>query len=115
MSDHFVKRRGDAPPGLFAAEAAGLGWLRVDGGAPVVKVVGWTPTSITLERLIPVPATKLAAENCIFAAYETASSNLPDGWRSLIGLHQVYPLLVHTVLFGGGYAGQAVHAARAYL
>jgi len=60
----FVKRRDDAPDGLFAAEAAGLEWLRVPGGAPVVRVVGWTPTS---------------------------------------------------VLFGGGYAQQAVQTARAYL
>ncbi|MCL2653628.1 MAG: fructosamine kinase family protein [Propionibacteriaceae bacterium] len=250
MSEHFVKQRSGAPEGLFKAEAAGLDWLRVDGGAPVVKVTDWTGTSITLERLTPVPATKTAAEafgaqlavthnagasafgvaptgydgpsfiadlpmttspevawgvffgqqrvwpyatqavaalgtgglrvmealvgrlvagvfdddapparlhgdlwagnvvfteaggvlidpsahgghrvsdlamlalfgaphlERVFAAYEAASSHLPDGWRGLIGLHQVYPLLVHTVLFGGGYAGQAVQAARAYL
>ncbi|MCL2490635.1 MAG: fructosamine kinase family protein [Propionibacteriaceae bacterium] len=246
----FVKRRSDAPDGLFAAEAAGLDWLRVDGGAPVVSVFGWTATSITLDRLTPAPPTRQAAEafgerlavthdagaadfgtppaghdgpnfiadlpmstnpeptwgvffaqqrllpyarqaaaelggdglrviealverlaagvfdddapparlhgdlwagnvlfteagavlidpsahgghrvsdlamlalfgaphlERVFAAYEAASSQLPPDWRSLIGLHQVYPLLVHTVLFGGGYASQAVQAARAYL
>lgn len=36
-------------------------------------------------------------------------------WSGLIALHQVHPLLVHTVLFGGGYADQAVAAARAYV
>lgn len=32
-----------------------------------------------------------------------------------VPLHQLFPLLVHTVLFGGGYAAQAVAAARAAL
>jgi fructosamine-3-kinase len=40
---------------------------------------------------------------------------LADGWRDRIGLHQLFPLLVHTVLFGRGYAGQALAAARAAL
>ncbi|MDR1852605.1 MAG: fructosamine kinase family protein [Propionibacteriaceae bacterium] len=51
-------------------------------------------------------------EETIFAAYERESSWLPDGWRRLIPLHQVHPLLVHTMLFGGGYAGAAVRAAQ---
>ncbi|WP_086793610.1 fructosamine kinase family protein [Streptomyces thermovulgaris] len=37
---------------------------------------------------------------------------LADGWSDRIGLHQLFPLLVHTVLFGRGYAAQAVAAAR---
>ncbi|GAT79816.1 fructosamine kinase [Streptomyces sp. F-3] len=37
---------------------------------------------------------------------------LADGWTDRIGLHQLFPLLVHTVLFGRGYAAQAVAAAR---
>jgi fructosamine-3-kinase len=37
---------------------------------------------------------------------------LADGWRDRVGLHQLFPLLVHTVLFGGGFAAQAVAAAR---
>lgn len=36
---------------------------------------------------------------------------LAAGWRERVALHQVYPLLVHTILFGGGYAGQALRAA----
>lgn len=40
---------------------------------------------------------------------------LADGWRQRVSLHQLFPLLVHTVLFGGGYAGQATSAARAWL
>ncbi|MFJ1970147.1 fructosamine kinase family protein [Streptomyces sp. NPDC087903] len=40
---------------------------------------------------------------------------LADGWADRLGLHQLFPLLVHTVLFGRGYAQQALDAARAAL
>lgn len=36
---------------------------------------------------------------------------LRDGWRDRVGLHQLYPLLAHVVLFGRGYAGQTRAAA----
>ena len=49
-----------------------------------------------------------------WAAYEEASAQLPDRWRELVDLHQVHPLLVHTALFGGGYAGRAMAAVRRY-
>jgi fructosamine-3-kinase len=47
----------------------------------------------------------------IVAAYDEAAP-LADGWRERVPLHQLFPLLVHTVLFGGGYGAQAVAAAR---
>jgi fructosamine-3-kinase len=37
---------------------------------------------------------------------------LAQGWEGRIGLHQLYPLLAHVVLFGAGYARQAETAAR---
>lgn len=40
---------------------------------------------------------------------------LAPGWRRRVGLHQLYPLLAHVVLFGGGYARQAVAAAASAL
>ncbi|MGP3941345.1 fructosamine kinase family protein [Streptomyces sp. 6N106] len=40
---------------------------------------------------------------------------LAEGWADRIGLHQLFPLLVHTVLFGRGYAGRALTVARAAL
>ncbi|MBM4826017.1 MULTISPECIES: fructosamine kinase family protein [Streptomyces] len=40
---------------------------------------------------------------------------LAPGWRERIGLHQLFPLLVHAVLFGRGYAEQALEAARGAL
>ncbi len=36
---------------------------------------------------------------------------LRAGWRQRTGLHQLYPLLAHVVLFGAGYAGQVAAAA----
>jgi fructosamine-3-kinase len=51
-------------------------------------------------------------ERC-FAAYDE-SFPLADGWRERIPLHQLHPLLVHAVLFGGSYVDQALAAARCY-
>ncbi len=50
----------------------------------------------------------------VLAAYQEACP-LADGWARRVGLHQLFPLLVHTVLFGGGYGPQAVAAARSAL
>jgi fructosamine-3-kinase len=41
--------------------------------------------------------------------------SLKPGWRNRIGLHQLFPLLAHVALFGGGYAGRTYAAARAAL
>lgn len=50
----------------------------------------------------------------VFAGYAEVSSALPHDWRDLIGLHQLHPLLVHAVLFGGSYGPRAVALARRY-
>jgi fructosamine-3-kinase len=50
----------------------------------------------------------------VLAAYDEAAP-LAAGWRERVPLHQLFPLLVHVVLFGGGYAEQALSAARAAL
>ncbi|HET6626264.1 MAG TPA: fructosamine kinase family protein [Nocardioidaceae bacterium] len=38
-----------------------------------------------------------------------------DGWEERAGLHQLYPLLVHACMFGGGYGDRAGAAARSLL
>ncbi len=38
---------------------------------------------------------------------------LAPGWRQRIPLHQLFPLLVHAILFGGGYGASAASAAQA--
>lgn len=47
-----------------------------------------------------------------YAAYVEASP-LADGWEDRIPLYQTVPLLVHAILFGGGYGVQAGDALRA--
>lgn len=49
----------------------------------------------------------------LLAAYAEVRP-LADGWRERTPLFQLYPLLVHTVLFGGGYREQALEIARRY-
>ncbi|WP_149552804.1 fructosamine kinase family protein [Streptomyces marokkonensis] len=38
---------------------------------------------------------------------------LAGGWETRVGVHQLFPLLVHAVLFGRGYAERALAVARA--
>lgn len=39
---------------------------------------------------------------------------LPDGWRDVVGLHQVYPVGMHAVLFGGAYLGSLATLVARY-
>ncbi|WP_405866754.1 fructosamine kinase family protein [Streptomyces sp. NBC_01515] len=50
----------------------------------------------------------------VLDGYQEAAPLTP-GWADRIGLHQLFPLLVHVVLFGRGYAEQALSVARATL
>jgi fructosamine-3-kinase len=50
----------------------------------------------------------------ILAGYQSIRPLRP-GWRDRIGLHQLYILLAHVALFGGGYANRVAGAARAAL
>lgn len=40
---------------------------------------------------------------------------LADGWRSRVALHQLHPLLVHTVMFGGTYGARVASATQSLL
>lgn len=48
------------------------------------------------------------------AGYESVHPLRP-GWQQRMGLHQLYPLLAHVVLFGASYTAQAEAAAAAAL
>ena len=50
----------------------------------------------------------------ILDAYDEAAP-LADGWHDRVPLHQLFPLLVHACLFGGGYGARAGEAARSLL
>ncbi|TDO89917.1 fructosamine kinase family protein [Enemella evansiae] len=100
--DTPARIHGDLWSGNVIPTAAG--WTLIDpaahGGHPV--------TDLAMLELFGNPYLDRT-----FSAYAEAAA-LPDGWRDTIGLHQLHPLLVHAVLFGGGYAARAVAAARAY-
>jgi fructosamine-3-kinase len=49
-----------------------------------------------------------------FYEHYEAVAPLADGWRDRVALHQLLPLLVHAVLFGGGYGAQARAVVRRY-
>lgn len=48
-----------------------------------------------------------------FAAYEEASPLAP-GWEERVELHQLAPLVVHAIKFGGGYVAASEAAIRRY-
>jgi fructosamine-3-kinase len=50
----------------------------------------------------------------VFAAYKEAYP-LADGYRERVALYQLYPLMVHVNLFGGGYLPQVEAALAAIL
>ncbi|MEU9556197.1 fructosamine kinase family protein [Streptomyces fumanus] len=50
----------------------------------------------------------------VLAGYQEVAP-LAGGWPERVGVHQLFPLLVHAVLFGRGYAEQALAVARAAL
>jgi len=51
--------------------------------------------------------------NDAFAAYHEAFP-LADGWSERVELHQLAPLLVHAIKFGGGYVAAALGAAQRF-
>ena len=80
------KSRAGAPPGFFACEAAGLAWLRVPGGPPVVEVLAVDETGLDLVRLEHAPPTASAARELgaglarLHDAGADAFGVGPDGW-----------------------------------
>lgn len=50
----------------------------------------------------------------LLAAYD-AEYPLAPGWQHRVGLHQIWPLLVHHRLFGGAYGQRAERIAAGYL
>lgn len=50
----------------------------------------------------------------VLAAYQEVHP-LADGWEERVGLHQLFPLLVHAAMFGGGYGDRAARLARSFL
>jgi fructosamine-3-kinase len=84
--DTFVKERHDAPPGFFEVEAAGLRWLDVPGGVPVVQPLEVAPGRLATPRLAPAPPTGAAADEFgrrLAVMHDAGARHFgvpPDGW-----------------------------------
>jgi fructosamine-3-kinase len=50
----------------------------------------------------------------VMAAYEEVAP-LGDDWQERLGIHQLFPLVVHACLFGGGYGARAAKIAQRYV
>jgi fructosamine-3-kinase len=83
-----------------------------DGRAFIVDPAaygGHRETDLAMLTLFGVP--HLAR---LLDAYNEAAP-LADGWRERVPLHQLHPLLVHAMHFGGSYGARAGAAARSLL
>lgn len=98
-----ARLHGDLWAGNVHADAAGRPWL-IDPAA----YGGHREIDLAMLRLFGTPG-----GDRVFAAYGEEWP-LADGHAERVGLWQLLPLLVHAVLFGGGYGDQAVAAARPY-
>lgn len=67
---------------------------------------GHRETDLAMLRLFGCPYLER-----VLAGYQEVAP-LAEGWAERIALHQLFPLLVHVVLFGRRYAERAVAAAR---
>ncbi|EIE97714.1 fructosamine kinase family protein [Saccharomonospora glauca] len=104
-----ARLHGDAWSGNVHWASDGRVWL-IDPAAHG----GHRETDLAMLRLFGAPLL-----DHILGAYREAARDLgrplSPGHERRVPLHQLFPLLVHTVLFGGGYAAQALAAARAAL
>lgn len=50
----------------------------------------------------------------VMTAYHEVTP-LAEGWEDRLGVHQIFPLLVHACMFGGGYGARAADTAARYL
>jgi fructosamine-3-kinase len=94
---------GDLWGGNVLAGFDGRAWL-IDPAA----YGGHREVDLAMLRLFGAPSER------IFAAYDEAAP-LPEGHTERVGLWQLLPLLVHTLLFGGSYGASVGETARRYL
>jgi fructosamine-3-kinase len=100
-----ARLHGDLWSGNVMADAEGGPWP-IDPSA----YGGHREVDLAMLRLF---GGRAGPERRIFAAYEDATP-LAEGWEERVELWQLLPLLVHAVLFGGGYVGAAERVAERY-
>ena len=71
-------------------------------------------SKVAILRTSPATVLRDYHELLNLAGYQDVAP-LASGWQQRVALHQLFPLLVHAVLFGGGYGVSAAAAARATL
>jgi fructosamine-3-kinase len=84
----FAKSLDDAPPGFFAAEAAGLRWLRSAGAVAVPEVLVELPSLLALEWIEPAPPSVPAAElfgRELARLHRAGSDGFGAPWAGYIG------------------------------
>ena len=112
--EQLVKTRADAPPGFFAAEAAGLRWLSEAQGARIARVFDVGDDRIALERIAEVAPTAESADAfgaalaATHAAGAQAFGSPPPGWEGDIFIGRRPQPARPTAAWGAFYAGQRV-------
>jgi fructosamine-3-kinase len=97
-----ARLHGDLWGGNVMADADGRPWL-IDPSA----FGGHREVDLAMLHLFGAPSDR------VFNVYEEETP-LAEGWEERVELYQLAPLLVHALLFGGGYRDQAEAAARRY-
>ncbi|MCO7218752.1 fructosamine kinase family protein [Klenkia sp. PcliD-1-E] len=100
-----ARLHGDLWSGNLLWGADGRVWL-VDAAA---AHAGHRETDLALLALFGAPHL-----DRLEAAYAEVAP-LAEGWRERQGIHQLHPLLLHAVLFGGGYGAAVERQAAHYL
>lgn len=100
------------PPARLHGDLWSGNVLWTDHGAVVIDPAaygGHRETDLAMLALFGLPHL-----STVLSAYQEVHP-LADGWQRRVRLHQLFPLLVHAVIFGAGYGSQAGDAARSVL
>ena len=101
-AEPVARLHGDLWTGNVLADRQGRPWL-IDPAA----YGGHREVDLAMLALFgSVPRRTLAAYQEVWP--------LADGWQQRVALWQLFPLLVHAVLYGGGYTARAAAVARQY-
>jgi fructosamine-3-kinase len=94
---------GDEPPARVHGDLWSGNVVWTSGGVALIDPAahgGHRMTDLAMLELFGLPY--LADVRAGYGAVHP----LPQPWRDVVGLHQLYPLGMHAVLFGGGYLPQ---------